>query len=45
MGMDKVFVNVEKYGNTSAASIPIALAEAVENKKIKKEINLQRFNI
>ena len=36
LGMDKVFVNVEKYGNTSAASIPIALAEAVENKKIKK---------
>ncbi|TVQ99947.1 MAG: ketoacyl-ACP synthase III [Desulfovibrionales bacterium] len=26
--MDKVFVNIEKYGNTSAASIPIALAEA-----------------
>jgi len=26
--MDKVFVNIEKYGNTSAASIPIALDEA-----------------
>jgi 3-oxoacyl-[acyl-carrier-protein] synthase III len=26
--MEKVFVNIEKYGNTSAASIPIALAEA-----------------
>jgi 3-oxoacyl-[acyl-carrier-protein] synthase-3 len=26
--MDKVFVNLEKYGNTSAASIPIALCEA-----------------
>jgi len=25
---DKVFVNVQRYGNTSAASIPIALAEA-----------------
>jgi 3-oxoacyl-[acyl-carrier-protein] synthase-3 len=25
---DKVFVNLEKYGNTSAASIPIALCEA-----------------
>lgn len=33
--MDKVFVNVDKYGNTSAASIPIALAEAVELGKIK----------
>jgi len=27
--MDKFFVNLDKYGNTSAASIPIALAEAV----------------
>ncbi len=26
---EKVFVNVEKYGNTSAASIPIALCEAI----------------
>ena len=28
--MEKVFTNVERYGNTSAASIPIALCEAVE---------------
>lgn len=34
--MDKVFINVEKYGNTSAASIPIALKEAVDAGKIKK---------
>jgi len=27
-GMDKVVVNIEKYGNTSSASIPIALDEA-----------------
>ncbi|MFC1998619.1 beta-ketoacyl-ACP synthase III [Chloroflexota bacterium] len=27
---DKVFMNVEKYGNTSAASVPIALCEAAE---------------
>jgi 3-oxoacyl-[acyl-carrier-protein] synthase-3 len=26
--MDKVVVNIERYGNTSAASIPVALAEA-----------------
>jgi 3-oxoacyl-[acyl-carrier-protein] synthase-3 len=26
--MDRVFVNIEKYGNTSAASVPIALDEA-----------------
>lgn len=33
---DKVFVNVEKYGNTSAASIPVALCEAFEQKIVKK---------
>ncbi|MGQ0538469.1 MAG: beta-ketoacyl-ACP synthase III [Gemmatimonadaceae bacterium] len=27
--MDKVFVNVDRYGNTSSASIPIALDEAL----------------
>lgn len=36
MPMDKVIVNVERYGNTSAASIPIALAEAAKSGKIKK---------
>jgi 3-oxoacyl-[acyl-carrier-protein] synthase-3 len=34
IGMDKVFVNVDKYGNTSAASIPIALDEAVRQGRI-----------
>ncbi len=33
---EKVFVNLQKYGNTSAASIPIALDEAVSEGKIKK---------
>lgn len=33
--MDKVVVNVEKYGNTSAASVPIALDEAVKSGTIK----------
>lgn len=32
---EKVFVNLPKYGNTSAASIPIALAEAHEEGLIK----------
>jgi 3-oxoacyl-[acyl-carrier-protein] synthase-3 len=27
--MEKVFMNLQKYGNTSSATIPIALAEAV----------------
>jgi len=34
--MDKVFVNIQRYGNTSAASIPIALAEAAESGRLKK---------
>ncbi|MDP7555542.1 MAG: 3-oxoacyl-[acyl-carrier-protein] synthase III C-terminal domain-containing protein, partial [Nitrospinota bacterium] len=33
---EKVFVNLMKYGNTSAASIPLALDEAVREKQIKK---------
>lgn len=35
LSSDKVFVNLEKYGNTSAASIPIALCEAREQGKIR----------
>jgi 3-oxoacyl-[acyl-carrier-protein] synthase-3 len=33
--MEKVVVNLDKYGNTSAASIPIALDEAVTSGRIK----------
>jgi 3-oxoacyl-[acyl-carrier-protein] synthase-3 len=33
---DQVFNNIQKYGNTTAASIPIALTEAWELGKIKK---------
>ncbi len=33
--MDKVFVNIHKYGNTSAASVPLALHEALQEGKIK----------
>ncbi len=32
---EKVFVNIAKYGNTSAASIPIALCEAVNEGRLK----------
>jgi 3-oxoacyl-[acyl-carrier-protein] synthase-3 len=32
----KVFVNIEKYGNTTAASIPMALCEAAEQGKVKR---------
>lgn len=34
--MEKVFVNIQKYGNTSAASIPIALSEAVQEGRLKR---------
>ena len=33
---DKVFNNIQKYGNTTAASIPIALSEAIAEGKIKR---------
>lgn len=35
MPPDRVVINIHEYGNTSAASIPIALSEAVEARKIK----------
>ena len=36
MPKEKVFVNIDKYGNTSAASIAIAFHEACENNLIKR---------
>lgn len=36
LGNDQVHNNIQKYGNTTAASIPIALTEAWEEGKIKK---------
>jgi 3-oxoacyl-[acyl-carrier-protein] synthase-3 len=36
LGMDKAYVNIDKYGNTSAASIPIAFDEAVRAGKINR---------
>ena len=35
ISMDKVYVNVDRYGNTSSASIPIALDEAIEAGRVK----------
>ncbi|MDH5739677.1 MAG: ketoacyl-ACP synthase III [Nitrospira sp.] len=34
--IEKVFLNLDRYGNTSAASIPIALDEAVREGRIKE---------
>jgi 3-oxoacyl-[acyl-carrier-protein] synthase-3 len=36
LSKDRVYVNLDRYGNTSAASIPIALDEALKEGKIKK---------
>jgi len=38
LGLDasKVFVNIHRYGNTSAASIPIALCEAVDEGRVRR---------
>jgi len=33
---EKVFQNIQRYGNTTAASIPIALAEAVEQQRLER---------
>jgi len=34
--LDKVYVNVDRFGNTSSASIPIAVDEAIECGRIKE---------
>ncbi len=36
LGDDQVYNNIMRYGNTTAASIPIALSEAYREGKIKK---------
>ncbi|ACF45236.1 MAG: ketoacyl-ACP synthase III [Prosthecochloris sp.] len=42
MGIDmaKVAINIDKYGNTSAATIPICIAELDEARKLQPENNL-----
>jgi 3-oxoacyl-[acyl-carrier-protein] synthase-3 len=36
MSMDRVIVNIEKYGNCSGGSIPLAMGTAFEEGKLKK---------
>jgi 3-oxoacyl-[acyl-carrier-protein] synthase-3 len=36
ISMDRVIVNIDKYGNTSSASIPLAMYEAIKDGKIKR---------
>ena len=33
--MDRVFVNVHRYGNMSAATVPVALVEALEEGRVQ----------
>jgi 3-oxoacyl-[acyl-carrier-protein] synthase-3 len=40
MPLDKVYVNVDRYGNTSAASIPMALDEAIRAGRVKEGMTL-----
>ncbi len=37
---DKAFVNIQNYGNTSAATVPIALCEALEQGKVEPNSNM-----
>jgi 3-oxoacyl-[acyl-carrier-protein] synthase III len=38
--MDRMYTNVDRYGNTSAASVPIAMAEAVNEGRVKAGDNI-----
>lgn len=38
--MDKVFVNVDRYGNMSSATVPIALDEAIEHGRVPPGSNI-----
>lgn len=40
IGMDKLYCNIDRFGNTSAASVPIALDEAVRTGRIKRGDNI-----
>lgn len=33
--LEKYYVNIQKYGNTSAASVPLAMVEAIEDETLK----------
>lgn len=35
--MDKMYLNISEYGNTSAASVPLAIDEAIRTGKLKKD--------
>jgi 3-oxoacyl-[acyl-carrier-protein] synthase-3 len=40
MPMEKIVINVERYGNTSSASVPLAMVEAIDQGLIRKDRNV-----
>jgi len=36
MPLDKVIINIERFGNTTAGTMPFAMQTALEDKKLKK---------
>jgi 3-oxoacyl-[acyl-carrier-protein] synthase-3 len=40
MPMDKIVINVDRYGNTSSASVPLAMVEAIDKGLIRKDRNV-----
>ena len=43
--MGKCYINIEKYGNTASASIPLAFVESLEDNKIKRGEQLILFGV
>jgi len=43
VGMDKVVLNIHKYGNTTAATIPLALADIEDKLKVGDKLVLTAF--
>jgi 3-oxoacyl-[acyl-carrier-protein] synthase-3 len=40
LSRDKVFINIERYGNTSAASVPMCIAEAADCGRLQPGMNV-----
>jgi len=38
--MDRCFVNIQRYGNMSSATVPVALVEALEEGRVRPGANL-----
>ena len=36
--MDRVYINIQRYGNMSAATVPVALCEAIEEGRVRPRL-------